>query len=118
LIHKIPEELLKYWYRGYLDGDGSIYVKGGIVQLGFSGPYEQDWDFVEELSRRLEVSSFGIQRFIRKNGNRHSAFRITNVADVKRVLDFIYDDYDEIGFPRKHKKYEQVLSIYREMTCG
>lgn len=60
----IPNNLLKYFYRGLLDGDGCIFIKsnkrGAVV--GFYGPYEQDWTFMEELADRLDISKFGIYR--------------------------------------------------------
>lgn len=109
IIPIIPKSLLKYWYRGYLDGDGNIYIKNKIIQVSFSAPYGQNWTFMENLSEQLGIKKFGIQRIVRKNGNKYSNFRITNQKDAIKLLTFFYADYDEIGFPRKHEKYIQLI---------
>lgn len=115
ILDIIPTNLLKYWYRGYLDGDGNIYCtynKYLVIQVSFSAPYEQNWTFMEKLINRLHINKFGIQRLVRLNGNSHSTFRVTNLIDSKKLLDFIYQDFDNIGLIRKYNKYQLFNSFF------
>lgn len=110
ILKLIPEELIKYWFRGYFDGDGCFYLnlKNHCYQTSLSSVYEQDWDFLFDYFGDL---NFKIQKIIRKNGNRHSSIRITNRRDIIKFGDFLYDDFfDGIGLFRKYKKFMEIKS--------
>lgn len=109
LLNIIPYNLKKYWFRGFLDGDGCIRLgKKYGSSIVFSGPYNQNWLFLENLCNELKIANFLIDRRIVKLGG-HSYFTIYRKNDVKILGNFLYSNYDNIGFSRKYKKYLDVI---------
>lgn len=107
ILNIVPKYLEKYWFRGYLDGDGCIKLGNKYgVEVVFAGHYEQKWDFMIDLCNKLNID-FSIDKRIVKKG-KYSHFRINKKNDVKKFCDYIYSDYDDIGFTRKYKKYLEV----------
>ena len=112
MINKIPNEFKKYWYRGFLDGDGCIRLgKKYGVSIVFSGPYNQNWLFLEELCDFLKIHFLIDRRIVKLGGYSH--FVIHRKNDVKILGEYLYSDYDNIGFSRKYKKY---LDIYERFN--
>ena len=108
LLNEIPKKLHKYWYRGYLDGDGCIRLgKTRGMSVVFTSTYEQDWDFMKSICNKLNIS-YKVYQVIQKQG-KSSNFLIHRKNDVKKFLDFIYNDYDDIGFKRKYEKYKKII---------
>ena len=108
-LSNIPKEYKKYWFRGYLDGDGCIKLgKKYGVEVVFAGPYNQDWLFMCGLCDEFSINYSIDNRLVKKGGYSH--FRINKKLDVKKLCDYIYDDYDGIGFSRKYEKYLDVLN--------
>jgi hypothetical protein len=112
ILNTIPNELKKYWFRGYLDGDGCIKLgKQYGVDIVFAGHYEQDWNFMSDLCNELGIS-FSINKTVTKKG-KYSHFRVNKKNDVKRLGEFIYSEYDNIGFSRKYNKFLEVISYIK-----
>lgn len=115
MLNKIPNNLKKYWFRGFLDGDGCIRLgKKYGSSIVFSGPYNQNWLFLERLCEHLDVY-FLIDRRISKLGGQ-SYFTIYRKNDVKIFGEYIYSNYDSIGFSRKYKKYMETIKRFNENT--
>lgn len=109
IICKIPHELRKYWFRGFLDGDGCIKLgKKYGVEVVFTAPYNQDWSFMKLLCNELNVDFSIDNRLVKKGGYSH--FRINKKKHVKIICDYIYSDFDNIGLTRKYKKYKDVIN--------
>lgn len=112
ILNLIPNELKKYWFRGYLDGDGCIKLgKKYGVEVVFAGNYEQDWCFMVDLCIELDIK-FSIDKRVVEKG-KYSHFRINKKNDVKKICDYIYSEYDNLGFSRKFKKYLEVISYIK-----
>ena len=112
MLIKIPNKLKKYWFRGYLDGDGCIKLgKKYGVEVVFTGPYNQKWDFMVDLCCQLKIDYSIDNRKIKEGGYSH--FRINKKNHVKIISDYIYNDYDNIGFSRKYKKYLNVCEYIK-----
>ena len=108
MLSKIPNDLRKYWFRGYLDGDGCIRLgKKYGSSIVFSGPYSQDWGFMVNLCKELNIHYLIDRRIVNLGG--HSYFTVYRKNDVKVLGDYLYSDYDGIGLSRKHKKYLDVI---------
>ena len=113
ILNTIPNELKKYWFRGYLDGDGCIKIgKKYGVEVVFAGHYEQDWVFMMNLCNELKIN-FSIDKRIVKKG-KYSHFRVNKKNDVKILGEFIYSEYDNIGFSRKYNKFLEVISYIKK----
>jgi hypothetical protein len=105
ILKLIPEEFRGHFFRGLIDGDGCFYIneKNGNYQFTITSTYDYDWKDIENLFTFLEIK-FSIQRIERKRG-KHSCIRITNKKGVKKLGDYIYNEYDGIGLARKYEKY-------------
>ena len=107
MINKIPDSLKKYWYRGFLDGDGCIRLgKKYGSSIVFAGPYKQNWFFLEKLCEHLNINFIIERKIIKLGGQSH--FIVHRKKDVKILGDYLYCDYDNIGFSRKYNKYIEV----------
>ena len=113
IIDTIPLNLQKYWYRGVFDGDGCVYMGKKQRQVTITGPYEQNWDYMEKLLKENNII-FNIKREIVNTGKR-SRIRIDQTESMLKFLSFIYDQYetDNIGYRRKFEKFQEILKIYR-----
>ena len=100
----LPENLQHYWWRGYLDADGCVYIhkKNRLYQVSFASTYEQDWTFCEQLFTKLGVN-YQIKRriFAKSKG---SYIIASGRKNSKKILDYIYQG-DIFGFSRKYQKY-------------
>lgn len=113
LIHMIPEKNRNYFWRGYFDGDGCLYVKKYRTMLNFWSTIDQDWTFVIDLCKKLDVEFNKIEH-IRKGGKHNSStIEIRKSAHIKKVMDYIYNnyDFDKFGLERKYKKYELLNNM-------
>lgn len=100
----IPENLKKYFLRGWIDGDGCFYSNGRTNHFSLSGTYNQDWAIVEKILKDNNIH-FKVSRRVVENGNKHSCIRIWRKEDIKKIYSLIYDKrYDNIGLKRKYLK--------------
>lgn len=115
ILSTIPKKLKKYWFRGYLDGDGCIKLgKKYGVEVVFASPYNQDWSFMIDLCNELSINYSIDNRVVKIGGYSH--FRVNKKNDVKMLCDYIYNDFDNIGFSRKYKKYIDVINYIEEKS--
>ena len=114
LLNQIPNNLRNYWFRGYLDGDGCIRVYNNRISIVFTSTINQDWFFMVNLCNQLNIK-YHIYTNKVKNGG-YSHFSITKKNDVKIICDYIYSDYDNLGFNRKYKKYLDMLQFINNQS--
>jgi hypothetical protein len=110
ILAHIPEHLRHYWWRGYFDGDGCLYLRGDLRQLSIGSCHDQDWSFFEDLCGRLGCR-YSLIRRNSKRGYRSSCVRMTGYHACKAFCDYIYQgrETDRIGLQRKHDKYQELL---------
>jgi hypothetical protein len=112
IISKIPENLIKYFLLGMIDGDGCFYFnkKNSLRQFTISGSLNQDWSAFEKIFDNLGISYKINQRTNNKNGS--SEIRVLNKINIKKIGDFIYTtiNEDKIGLLRKYNKYLEIIS--------
>ena len=115
ILTLIPINLKKYWFRGFLDGDGCIKLgKKYGVEIVFTGPHNQDWSFMSTLCDELSINYSIDNRLVKLGGYSH--FRINKKSHVKKICDYIYKDFDGIGFKRKYQKYLKVNDYILEKS--
>lgn len=114
IISKIPSDLKHYWFRGIVDGDGCFYInkKNKCYQFSIASSFEQDWTFVENIFKELNIN-YSIKRRtqLRNNKiNKSSVIRITNKNDIIKFGNYIYNGYsqDKMGLNRKYEKYLEI----------
>lgn len=120
ILSKISSNNLRHWLRGYLDGDGCIYInpKNRCFQLTFVSAINQDWGFVERFceSHQIKYSVRKATYTTKKNKiHRASYFRVIGIVNMKKFLDVIYKD-TEICLTRKYKKYIEIIEYIRDKS--
>lgn len=105
VLKEIPENLHYMFWRGYIDGDGSIATHSNRVTA--SSNIKQDWTELENLCRRLNIENFKIFRMTSKKNHKYSVFSIRKLPDCEKILNYIYQNFEEdkIGLVRKYYKF-------------
>lgn len=111
IINVLNDDIKKYWWRGYFDADGCMYInpKRKTFQLCFASTYAQDWSFVESKFRELDCK-YSIVRRIKPDGTKYSTITISRRKDCLIFLNYIYDG-ELFGLTRKYKKFQDALNI-------
>lgn len=110
ILEKIPKHLRHYWFRGYLDGDGCIHIQGNKYTFSFTAHANSTFYFLQELFKSLYIHSYSIVCRHNPSGSRFSRATISSKYQIKRLLEYIYKDWDGIGLDRKYNKALEVLS--------
>lgn len=123
---QVPENLIKHFIRGYMEGDGSICVrfhkKKGVSSkflsgtVSFCGTIEFLTTLKEIIFANLNVTSLISQKrsLKERNINSHSLVISGNIQ-VLKFLDWAYSDYKtEFNFVmnRKYQKYLELKKNY------
>jgi hypothetical protein len=106
----VPEDLKHYFWRGYFDGDGCVYVRrdAKLGQISISSSYEQDWSYMLEVLGSLGITG-QIKKTISPKGHKSSMLRITDSEQQSIFMKYIYPNgYDGIGLWRKFSKLEEL----------
>lgn len=114
ILSKIPNHLEHYWWRGYMDGDGSFPKPGSTRMFCFYSTQEQDWTEHQKILEKLDIS-YTIDRTKKSLGN-CSLVRSNNTTNVYKWGSYIYQGYqqDKIGLFRKYEKWLDVVPDYNE----
>ena len=112
IINKLPDNLVKYFLLGVIDGDGCFYFnkKQYLRQFTISGSLKQDWSAFESIFDKLNIEYKINRKQNKKNG--YSQIRITNKNNILKLGNYIYDtiEIDNIGLPRKYNKYLEIIN--------
>lgn len=108
LLH-IPIHLHKYFFLGYLDGDGCIYTKNTILTITFTSTYEQNWKFMENLLKTMNIKCY-IRKVIKNDKSKYSDLRIHKKLDCSTFLSYLYNNHS-LGFIRKKIKFENFKNL-------
>lgn len=109
----LPENLHRYWWRGYFDADGCIYVpktKGQSgIRLYWAAPYDFDWSALKRCCDSMEVE-YGIKLQTNHTGG-WSHFYIHKIYHVEKFVNYLYSSVgvDGIGFTRKYIKFIEYI---------
>lgn len=106
ILQAISESLRHYWWRGYLDGDGSVSADRSC-RISFNSGYDQDWTFIHTLGRQLDID-FYIER--KDRGTRKgSKADISNQVYVRRLVEYLYQG-EKFGLERKRLRCEALVA--------
>lgn len=110
-IDQIPKDKIFYFIRGFFDGDGCFYLSkdNKQKQCFFSGTYEQDWTWLEEVLGELGIE-YKKKKKIQNEKSRCSILHIIK-KDIEKFGNFIYKDYNlnKIGLNRKYEKFIKMF---------
>jgi intein-encoded DNA endonuclease-like protein len=104
ILEKIPNNLKRYFYKGYSDGDGCFYIKQKTCQYILTSTKEQDWNFIEKLYKTLNI------RYNIITMESYSQIRITNKPDIIKIGEYLYENNDAC-LQRKFDKYFEITKI-------
>lgn len=112
ILQHIPTSFHRFFWRGYIDGDGCFYQHGTICQLTLAGSYAQDWTAHETWMKEMGVT-YRIKRSQTTSGN-SSVLRVTSRYDIALLCRWLYEGYevDGIGLQRKRAKAKEI-----ELDC-
>lgn len=106
-IPKINEDYIKYWLRGYFDGDGSISIENNHYQIDISCHPGLDVALKEYIEKSLDIH-VGLPK---SNLDERNCSRVTvrGNQQVITFLDFIYNK-SNIHLKRKYFKYQEIIN--------
>lgn len=116
-LRYVPIGNVKYFMRGYVDGDGHIKHKKignyhkNIVEL--ASTYDFDWSVLEQTFKKLGIRHT-VRRYVSPKGHKSSCLVMKACPSILAFCDFIYDGFevDGMGFPRKREAYLAMKRIY------
>jgi len=116
----IPEKLWPYWFRGYFDGDGTIFndLKRKNTKVSISSTYEQDWSYLQHI-----LSELGVKTSIYQNKShykhdeeerdcKHSILSLPNIPSIYKFFKYIYNpELKHFGLERKYERFITFINI-------
>lgn len=117
ILNKIPEDLKKYFWKGFIDGDGHISCKEYTYKgskkrhstFELSGQFGYKWLEIKKLFNLLNIKKYKIYNLIDKNGHKRSKVKVYSKEVLK--LDSIIIDY---GLNRKNKNFYLIKERYND----
>lgn len=109
----LPEHLHRYFWRGYFDGDGCIYIPETKSQNGIrcyiAGSHGFDWSFLQDHLTKMKIESKIKLQTNHTGGWSH--IHIDKLLHCEKFINYIYGGVgvDGIGFTRKYIKYIRYL---------
>lgn len=110
ILSIIPSTLHRYFFLGLIDGDGCWFYKKykyDSRKFFISSSYNQDWSYVEQLFKSLNIK-YTIRRNILTSG-RNSEICFTKRVYFKYLYDYLWPNGFEFGFLRKYQKANLTL---------
>jgi hypothetical protein len=112
ILKVIPDKLLYLFYRGLIDGDGSIYFnkkqKTYGNKISITSSYGYDWTFFINLLKSIGITDTPqYEKSYQNNESKSSDVQICKANDIITFGDYIYKNYENkpIGLKRKYDKY-------------
>jgi hypothetical protein len=111
LLNNIPNDLIRYFYLGLIDGDGCFYFneKNKIRQFYITSCYEQDWTHIENLFKHLNIKQYEVRRVVNKRGNKSSYIRVKKYQEIVYLYQYLYPNGYEMGLKRKFNKCKSIV---------
>ena len=115
ILEYVPQEYVKYFLRGLIDGDGCIYTfpaknKHSKIQLSISGKYEQDWGFICNFLKE----NFGIKFNVSLRTYKSYKGSLIRATSNNKIISFLNESYGEDDGIYLKRKYEKIKKILNE----
>lgn len=119
----VPEKFLKDFVRGFLDGDGWIYIrkKKDDISVGFSnGSYKFLRGLAKNLNKRLNLtkSNLRTRKKITKKNKIATTYQVEWYGmNALKIIKFLYDDLkgNDLSLKRKYRKQIHARRIYEDI---
>ena len=96
---QVPKRLLRHFIRGYIDGDGSIYISGKNLFISVLGTKE----FLIQLIKEIQMPERKLYKK-RKDNNSNCWFFMYSGENCKKLIEYLYSN-SKIYLERKYNKY-------------
>jgi intein/homing endonuclease len=107
----LPNNLFRHFIRGYLDGDGCIYIHNNKRgRVSFIGTHNLMYKFKEIFKNILDVNSSILIKHPENNNIIKELYISGNRQNIK-LLDWLYNK-SVIHLSRKYEKYITLKNIY------
>lgn len=111
LSSELSNDMFRHFVRGYLDGDGCIYVSQNNPKLSCVSLYGTV-EFLESLNNRIGyiINNSNFKLFKKSKSTNNSGYELNcrKAATKKLFLNWIYNDAT-VFLERKHAKYIQAI---------
>lgn len=117
ILSIIPDHLKHHFFRGFFDGDGSIYLnKTTRYKITFTSKRNQDWSFLINLCDLLNIKYYISQA---KNQDA-SSLQISSKKSVIKFCEYLYKNSEGCRLNRKFDKFQDILlkEEKRLENCG
>ena len=102
----IPDELMHHYLRGLYDGDGwfTLTPRSRELGLGMNKPILEFFD--KQIVKFLKIKSRPVKEY-----KSISRYRVAHKDDIKKILDWFYEDAT-VYLDRKYEKYKEFSRLY------
>lgn len=107
ILNKIPKNLHNYFWKGYIDGDGSIGLSGRGAYFEIASTYDYEYSELIDLVQKLGITKYNIYKQISKKGHKSSVFKIYGKEILKLGKLFV-----PLGLKRKINKFFLIKQKY------
>lgn len=115
-LHKIPNNLIHHFIRGYFDGDGCVSIHGKSTwSVSFVGTESMMNWLKKYLENQLNLNNRTVINC--KYSEILFSLFYSAVADIKKIYNYLYKDAT-IFLTRKKEKFEKEITITRRSKTG
>lgn len=102
-IPSLSDELMLHFMRGYIDGDGCVYVNKTNTRIKVT--FASNYEFCEDIKKYMkEKYNFNWSIYKKKNPG-SGDLTLNKTEDIYKFMDMIYKDSDGLYIERKYKKF-------------
>lgn len=105
VLSEIPENMHHLFWRGFFDGDGSVYhnYEKAMNSICLAGSFDQDWSDLLLFLEKNKIFARVVK--VEKDKSKSSSVVFSKYNEVKMFLDLMYPNgWDGIGLKRKFDK--------------
>ena len=102
----VPDELMHHYLRGLYDGDGwfTLTPRSREIGIGMNRPILEFFD--KQIVKFLKIKSRPVKEY-----KSISRYRVAHKDDIKKILDWFYEDAT-VYLDRKYEKYKEFSRLY------
>lgn len=104
----VSDNLFFDFLRGYIDGDGYICCSNNAIMVGLVSYNKDVLKYIQDKLLKFDISS---KIYLENRENSHIyRFQCYKTKDVKKILDYLYQDENCLKLYRKYQKYKSFYN--------